>query len=162
MHLRAEQPADRAAIHAVVTAAFGRVDEADLVDRLREEGSGVVSLVSLDADAAVTGHVLLSRMDAPFRALGLAPLSVLPARQRSGIGSQLVRAALQYSKDLGWEAVFVLGDPQYYGRFGFNAEHASGFSSPYAGPHLMIHALTGSLPVSAGSIAYARPFASLG
>ena len=162
MLIRAEQVADRAAIHAVVMAAFGRADEADLVDRLREDGSVVISLVSLDADAVVTGHVLLSRMDAPFKALGLAPLSVLPAHQRSGIGSQLVRAALRRAKDLGWEAVFVLGDPQYYGRFGFDAARASGFSSPYAGPHLMVLALAGSLPVSAGAIAYAGPFASLG
>jgi len=160
--IRDEKSVDRPAIHAVVTAAFGRPDEADLVDRLREDGSLVISLVSLDAGVVVTGHVLLSRMDAPFTALGLAPLSVLPAHQRSGIGSQLVRAALQRAKELRWEAVFVLGDPQYYGRFGFDAARASGFSSPYAGPHLMVLALAGSLPVSAGAIAYARPFASLG
>jgi len=159
--IRDEQPADRSAIRAVVTAAFGRPGEADLVDRLRTDGSVVISLVALDVDAVVTGHVLLTRMDAPFTALGLAPLSVLPGRQRSGIGSQLVREALQLAKDTGWQAVFVLGDPQYYGRFGFNAAGASGFSSPYAGPHLMVLALTGALPVSAGSIAYAGPFASL-
>ena len=160
--IRDEQPADRAAVHAVVTAAFGRHDEADLVDRLREDGSVVISLVSLNADGIVTGHILMSRMEAPFTALGLAPLSVAPDQQRSGIGSLLVRAALQRAKDLGWQAGFVLGGPKYYGRFGFDAALASGFSSPYAGPYLMARALTGSLPVSAGAVAHPRPFASLG
>jgi putative acetyltransferase len=160
MIVRHEKASDRAAAHALVEAAFGRRDEADLVDRLREDGSVVLSLVAVDYNVIV-GHILLTRMDAPFTALGLAPLAVRPDRQRAGIGSQLVGAALDRVRAAGWQAVFVLGDPGYYRRFGFDPALARGFSSPYAGPHLMVLALTGKLPVSAGAISYARPFASL-
>jgi putative acetyltransferase len=160
MLIRDEQSGDRVAIRAVVKAAFGRPDEALLVDRLREDGSVVMSLVAFDG-IAVVGHVLMTRMEAPFTALGLAPLAVRPDHQRAGIGSQLVRAGLERAKAAGWQAVFVFGDPRYYRRFGFDAGLASGFSSPYAGPFLMVAALTGTLPLSAGAIAYARPFASL-
>jgi putative acetyltransferase len=147
-------------VHALVEVAFGRRAEAGLVDRLREDGSVVLSLVALD-DNVIVGYILLTRMEAPFTALGLAPLAVRPDRQRAGIGSRLVSAALDRVRAAGWQAVFVFGDPGYYGRFGFDAALARGFSSPYAGPHLMVLALTGQLPVSAGAIAYARPFASL-
>lgn len=57
---------------------------------------------------------------------GLAPLAVLPGRQGWGIGSALVRAALARAKEVGWAAAFVLGDPAYYGRFGFAADAARG------------------------------------
>jgi putative acetyltransferase len=160
MIVRHEKASDRAVVHALVQAAFGRSDEADLVDRLREAGSVVLSLVALD-DNVIVGHILLTRMDAPFTALALAPLAVRPDHQRTGIGSRLVHAALDRVRAAGWQAVFVLGDPKYYGRFGFDPALARGFSSPYAGPYLMVLALTGKLPVSAGAIAYARPFASL-
>jgi len=161
MIVRHEKATDRTSVHALVKAAFGRSDEADLVDRLREDGSVVLSLVALDDDGIV-GHILLSRMDAPFTALALAPLAVRPDNQRSGIGTQLVHAALDRVRAAGCQAVFVFGDPKYYARFGFDPALARGFSSPYAGPYLMVLALTGKLPVSAGAIAYARPFAALG
>ena len=161
MILRDEQPADRAAIWAVVHAAFGSAGEADLVDRLREDGDAVVSLVAVEGEAIV-GHVLLSRMQAPFKALGLAPVSVRPDRQRSGVGSALVREGLARARADGWEAVFVLGEAAYYGRFGFDAETARGFASPYAGPHLMAVALMGRLPATSGRVDYAPAFAALG
>jgi putative acetyltransferase len=157
MIVRDEQVADRAAIHEVVRAAFGRQGEADLVDSLREEGSVAIALVALDEEEIV-GHILLSKMEAPFAALGLAPLAVRPDRQRSGVGSRLVGAAIERAKKAAWQAVFVLGDPEYYRRFGFDVSLASGFRSPYAGPHFMVLALKGELPVSAGAITYARPF----
>ncbi len=161
MHIRAEEPADPAAIRDVITAAFGRTLEADLVDRLRADGDGVISLVAT-RDDGVVGHVLFSRLSAPFRALGLAPVAVMPDRQCAGIGSRLIRTGLERAAEEGWQAVFVLGDPAFYGRFGFDAEQASGFSSPYAGPHLMVLALGGALPTMIGEIAYAPAFAGLG
>ncbi len=160
MHIRDEEPADRAAIREVVTAAFGQPLEADLVDRLRAEGDSVLSLVAME-EGRVVGHVLFSRMSAPFRALGLAPVAVMPDRQRAGIGSRLIRIGLERAAEDGWQAVFVLGDPAFYRRFGFDADQASGFSSPYAGPHLMVLALGGALPAMTGEIAYAPAFAGL-
>lgn len=161
MIVRDEHPGDCADIHRVVTAAFGRDDEARLVDRLRDGGGGVISLVACEGPRIV-GHAMLSRMAAPFPALGLAPVSVAPARQRRGIGSALVRRALGQAAEAGWRGVFVLGDPAWYRRFGFDPALAGGFSCPYAGPHLMALALAGRLPVRHGAVDYAPAFHTAG
>jgi putative acetyltransferase len=155
--IRDEAPADRAGIRALVLAAFGGAQEADLVDRLRTDGDAAISLVAVDGERVV-GHVLLSRMSAPFRALGLAPVSVLPDRQGTGIGTRLIRAGLERAELGGWRGVFVLGEPAYYRRFGFDPALASGFASPYAGPYLMALALGGSLPATAGRLDHAPAF----
>lgn len=148
---------DRAAVRATIEAAFARADEADLVDRLREDGDAEVSLVAVEG-GEIVGHVLFSRMKAPFRALCLAPVAVVPTRQRTGIGGRLIRAGLERARVAGWQGVFVLGDPGYYRRFGFDPALAGGFVSPYAGPHLMALALGPVLPVSGGEIEYAPAF----
>jgi putative acetyltransferase len=160
MDIRAEQPADREPLRAVIAAAFGRRAEADLVDWLRADGDSVISLVA-EEGGAILGHVLFSRMVAPFRALGLGPVAVLPERQCQGLGSALIRAGLQRAQGAGWDGVFVLGDPGYYRRFGFVPELAAGFACLYAGPYLMALALQGSLPATGGTVAYAPAFARL-
>ena len=158
--IRDETPADRAGIRALVLAAFGGAQEADLVDQLRTDGDAAVSLVAADGERIV-GHVLLSRMTAPFRALGLAPVSVAPDRQGEGIGGRLVRAGLERARRDGWQGVFVLGDPGFYRRFGFDPGLAGGFASPYAGPYLMAAALDGPLPAITGRIDYPPAFDAL-
>jgi putative acetyltransferase len=160
MIIRDEQEADRAAVRRVIAAAFVRSVEGDLVERLRDDGDGVVSLVAVEADAVI-GYVMFSRMVAPFRALALAPVAVLPERQRAGIGSDLIRYGLERVRSARWDGVFVLGDPRYYRRFGFDPALACGFASPYAGPHLMACALGPALPVREGTIAYASAFDGL-
>jgi putative acetyltransferase len=142
--------------------AFGGGAEARLVDALRRSGAAVLSLVAECGGGAVVGHVLLSRLVSPPGALALAPLAVLPDRQRRGVGSALVRAALARARAGGWAAAFVLGDPAFYGRFGFEAEAARGYASPYAGEHFMAVRLgPGPLP-GAGAVIYPEPFAALG
>ena len=158
--IRDEQPKDIAAIRAVVEAAFPLPVEADLVDQLRADGDSVISLVAVD-DGQVAGHILFSKLTAPFRALGLAPVSVLPERQNAGIGSRLIRTGLERAALAGWRGVFVLGEPEYYGRFGFDAEAAKGFTSPYAGPYFMALPLNGELPATEGEIGHAPAFAAL-
>jgi len=157
MIIRDENPTDHTAIHDLVAAAFERPAEATLVDRLRSDGDCVISLVAVDGDEVV-GHVLLSRMTAPFRALGLGPVSVKPGRQRTGIGSSLIRAGLGRAREAGWQGVIVLGEPKYYRRFGFDPALAGGFKSRYSGPHLMALALGMDLPVTKGIIEYAPGF----
>jgi putative acetyltransferase len=160
MIIRDEQDEDGAAIAQAVERAFGRADEAWLVERLRRDGDAAISLVAV-SDDAVVGHVMLSPMSAPFRALGLAPLAVLPEFRERGIGAALTRAAIDRARAEGWAAVFVLGDPSYYGRFGFRSDLAAGFSSPYAGPHLMVLPLYRALSSRSGRIDYAPAFAAL-
>jgi len=153
-----EQPLHLPAIGAVLEAAFGRADEARLVERLRADRALVLSLAAIEDDAVI-GHVAFSAMRAPFRALGLGPVAVAPARQRSGVGRSLIGEGLARARAAGWEAVFVLGDPSYYRRFGFSVEDAAGFTSPYAGPHFMALALGGPrLPASTGPVEYAPAF----
>ncbi|MGZ8347915.1 MAG: GNAT family N-acetyltransferase, partial [Allosphingosinicella sp.] len=95
--LRPEQPADRAAIAALVEHAFGQPDEARLITRLRADGDLILSLVA-DDEGTILGHVALSLMTAPFRALGLAPVAVAPGHQRQGIAAALIREALDRAR----------------------------------------------------------------
>jgi putative acetyltransferase len=155
--IRDEIPTDRAAMRTVIEAAFGRQYEADLVDGLRNHRVCEVSLVAVENDD-VLGHALFSRMTAPFRALGLAPVSVMPGRQGLGIGSRLIHAGLERARLAGWQGVFVLGDPSYYRRFGFDPSTAATFECRYAGPHLMALALGDALPVTTGRVEYASAF----
>jgi putative acetyltransferase len=159
--IRPERAQDSAAVDRIIREAFGQPDEAALVDRLRADGDAEIALVALE-DGAVVGHVMLSPMTAPFRALGHAPLAVAPGRQRQGVGAALVEASIAAARADGWSAIFVLGDPAYYRRFGFSAEAAQGFASPYAGPYLQVLALQHRLPGNSGSIDYAPAFAGLG
>jgi putative acetyltransferase len=161
MLIRAEEPTDIADIRNVVEEAFPKPLEAWLVDQLRADGSSVISLVAVDG-GKIVGHVQFSNMVAPFRALGLGPVSVMPNRQRSGIGSQMIHAGLKHAADAGWEGVFVLGNPKYYRRFGFSPDRARGFESPYSGEHFMLLSLNGDRCLTVGKVNYAPAFAALG
>lgn len=158
--VRDETPRDWKAVYQVVSSAFGQSVEAELVEKLRQTGESAISLVA-EEDGQIVGHVLLSKMDAPFPALALAPVSVIPTRQRLGIGSVLVNRAVNRARQEGWAAIFVLGDPDYYARFGFNRATAAGFTSPYAGPHFMALTLSPSLPATAGELRHASAFDAL-
>ena len=123
MEIRLETAGDADAVRALNRAAFGRDDEADIVDRLRERGAGYLALV-VQADGEIVGHIVFSRvtLDPPVSdvsAVGLAPMAVAPEQQRRGIGSALVRAGLHACRAADHDAVFVLGHPTYYPRFGF-------------------------------------------
>ncbi|WP_065750767.1 GNAT family N-acetyltransferase [Bradyrhizobium paxllaeri] len=162
MIVRSETPEDIAAIRIVQEVAFGQPAEAQLVDDLCAAGDAVFSLVAVD-HGTVVGHVLFSRMTAPFPALALAPVAVLPEYRRTGFASRLIRQGIARSEADGWRGIFVLGDPVFYRRFGFDAGKASGFISPYAGPHLMVMPLGGNeLPADRGVIEHAPAFAKLG
>ena len=131
------------------------------MDALRRDGDAEISLVAVEGDTVI-GHILLSGMIAPVRALGLAPVSVTPSHQGGGVGSRLIRDSLKLAKTRGWEAVFLLGEPGYYLRFGFRADIAEAFTSPYAGPYFMaLELVEGVLSGNGGDVAYARAFAAL-
>jgi putative acetyltransferase len=133
--IREATDADVDAVRAVVAAAFtddGAV--ADLVDDLRRAGRVVVELVA-EADGEVVGHVALDRCwidhdEALVEALVLSPLSVVPSRQGSGLGTRLVAAALAAAPDTGADYVFLEGGPAYYGERGFEPALARGFLRP--------------------------------
>ena len=126
MPVRAETEADHAAVARLHRLAFGGDAEARLVDALCRSGAAAVSLVA-ECGGGVVGHVLLSRLISPPDALALAPLA---DQQRRGVGSAPVCGALARAGAGGWTAVFVPGNPAYYGRFGFSAEAARGYAGP--------------------------------
>lgn len=164
--IRTAVAADAPSIRRVHLAAFPTPVEADLVERLERDGEAVVSLLAEEESEAV-GHLLLSRMRVEgdgrqWRALGLAPIAVLPERQRGGIGGALIREALIRAGTAGEELVFVLGEPDYYGRFGFSAAIAAPFASPYAGPYFQALALGGGEMPAGGFARYAPAFDELG
>ena len=168
--IRPEHAADRAAVFAVHASAFPTDAEARLVDRLRDAGAAVVSLVA-ERDGEVLGHVLLSPVclvaadGATSAALGLAPMAVAPALQRSGIGGRLVRAALDAARGAGHAFVFVLGHPAYYPRFGFEpaARHGLAYEGgPTFAPAFFVCALApGALAGRTGVVHYHACFADL-
>ena len=121
----------------------------------------VISLVAVEG-IEIVGHILFSRITAPFRALGLGPVSVKPSRQRAGIGSLLIRTGLDQAREARWQGVLVLGDPKFYSRFRFDPDLASGFMCHYSGPHFMALALGRGLPTREGYIEYASAFDSPG
>lgn len=157
--LETEKPADLEGIRALQTAAFMRAAEAQLVDSLRAGGWAELSLVAR-LNGELVGHVLFSRLAAPIRALSLGPIAVDPGHQGKGIGSALVKQGLLMAAERGWEAVFVLGEPKYYQRFGFSLEAARGFDCPYSGDYFMA-AILQPVTATAGSIGYPPPFAEL-
>ena len=159
-----ESPEDSEGIRAVHVAAFPTPVEADLVEMLREDRDSEISLVA-KVDAQVVGHVVLSRMQAEgdgrtYRALGLGPVAVIPELQGRGVGGALIEEAMRLAEQRGEEIVFLLGEPDYYCRFGFLSEAAAPFASPYAGPYFMAKSFGSPLPAT-GTAAYAPAFAKL-
>lgn len=126
--IRAATPADLDAIVAVHHAAFDRPNEGDLVRRLVDAGHASISLVAVDEDDAVIGHVLFSPLTIESgddgKALGLAPVGVLPDHQRQGIGHALIEEGIGACFVADARAVFVLGSPAYYAQFGFTKASA--------------------------------------
>lgn len=162
---------DVAAIDALLRRAFPEPVEAMLVQRLCVDGDMVLTLVADDEESgALAGVVVFSRMGVeiagkPIAAVALAPLAVEAAYRRQGVGEALVQAGLAHLKDAGAMLCFVLGDPAYYGRFGFATEWARGFASPYAGDYLMALPLQGggAMPCGErGAATHASAFAELG
>jgi putative acetyltransferase len=137
MLTRKEEPMDVPKIHAINRAAFDAATEADIVDVLRSDAEHVLSLVA-EEDGEIVGHIMFSTVQligaADVRAMALAPMAVPPERQRAGIGSALVRAGVEQCQRLGIDAVFVVGHPTYYPRFGFKPASSLGFVCEFEVP----------------------------
>ncbi len=162
-HIRDEQLRDRPEVWKVNEAAFGRSDEADLVDRLREEGVVLLSLVA-EFDGQIVGHILFSRISietaqGTVPAVSLAPIAVLPSHQGRQIGSHLIRHGLVELRARGERIAIVLGHKHYYPRFGFASEKARHLSNPFPPDAFMAVELSeGALVDVRGTVRYPAAF----
>jgi putative acetyltransferase len=161
--VRAETSEDLEAIREVNRLAFGRKDEALLVEALRDGRYTRFSLVA-EEGGRVVGHILFSDLPiatqaGTLSAQALAPLAVLPTRQRQGAGSLLVREGLRACAAAGHRIVVVLGHPAYYPRFGFSAALARPLKASFSGESFMAAELVpGALEGVAGEVRYPPPF----
>jgi putative acetyltransferase len=166
--IRPAAASDVAAIDALLRATFPAADEADLVRDLCVDGDMVLTLVAVEDDALL-GMVAFSRMAVTVAgkavpSVALAPVAVARAYRQQGVAEALVQAGLDHLERAGLVLCFALGDPAFYGRFGFEAALARNFASPYAGDNLMAVALQGGLaPCGVREAAdHAPAFARLG
>lgn len=162
MTIRNEQPQDIEAINRLTEAAFRNEEysshtEHFIVNALRRTGQLSISLVAVEHDE-ILGHVAISPVSISSGVTGwygLGPISVRPDRQGKGIGSALMKAGLQQLRQQGAAGCVVLGDPAYYGRFGFKAH--PGLELPDVPPeYFQALSFTGELPV--GVVKYAAAF----
>lgn len=126
LDVRRSAATDQPAIESLYPAAFPDEDLLPLVRDLLSETNSVISLVAT-IDSQIAGHVIFTKCGVSgtgIKAALLAPLAVAPARQQRGVGSALVDAGLERLKGEGTDIVCVLGDPAFYGRFGFTRETA--------------------------------------
>lgn len=133
---RAGTTADLEAIRSIESQSFLDVGSG-LSKPLLSGPDDTLSFVATLDDADIIGHVLLSRLSGPDRALALAPLAILPQWRDMQIGTKLMRHALDQARQAGWRAVFVFGQPDYYQRFGFRSDIADCAQTGLQGPHLM-------------------------
>ena len=160
--IRPAIPRDYPAIRQVIRHAFGRDDEANLVEQLRADGDALAEFV-VATDIAIQGHILYSplaieRDGETLRAAALAPLAVLPAFQSQGFGRELIRAGNTRCAELGCVAVIVLGHGAYYPRFGFSPTLAEPLQAPFSGPHFMALEFEAGVLAKGGAVRYAKAF----
>jgi putative acetyltransferase len=161
--IREREPADDEAIRRLNDAAFGGPIEGRIVEELRNARLAVIELVAVEA-GEIVGHILFSALKVTFGeemipTLALAPMAVLPGRQRHGIGSELVRRGLALARQREWWAVIVLGHPDYYPRFGFSAALAKPLAAPYSGEAFMaLELVPGALSGAGGRVVYPPAF----
>ena len=173
MQIRTEQAGDHKQVFSLIKNAFEKEEFTDhkeqyLVERLRKSDAFVdeLSLVAL-LDDRIVGYVLLTeitvgnRQTSPAKILALAPLAVDPAYQRKGIGGQLMQAAHQKAKELGYSAIVILGHHLYYPKFGYEMTSKYGITLPFEVPaenSMLIELIPGALKDIHGTVNYAKEF----
>ena len=132
--------------------------QSDLAEGLLTAPVTTLSYVA-ELDGAIVGHILLTEIAGPDKALALAPHAIMPAWRDMQIGTQLVRYALDTAREQGWKSVFVSGQPDYYCRFGFRSSTADCAETIYQGPRFLALELSqGALSGWSGALEYPVAF----
>lgn len=165
IEIRKETDADNIRVREIEVAAFEGSLQADLVDTLRECAVPYLSLVAL-VSSEIVGHIFFSpafiECQAAPPAAQLSPIAVDPSHQGKGIGSKLIQTGLQECSSIGWKAIFLLGDPRYYSRFGFVMASPIGleYENPSFAPDLQVVELEpGTLDGCRGTVRFHPAFA---
>ncbi|MBV1914772.1 MAG: N-acetyltransferase [Pseudomonadales bacterium] len=168
MNIRKERASDIEKIWEINAEAFETDDEANLVNTLRGSGCTFISLVA-EIQNSIVGHILFTPVELTgnnngLKILGLAPMAVLSQHQNKKIGSELVNAGLEHCRSLGYDAIVVLGHPDYYPRFGFVPSVKFDIKSEYDVPDEVFNILElvpECLKNSTGVIKYHEAFGSV-
>ena len=163
--IRPERPGDCTAIRQVLLSAFPTEQEANLVDRLRLHGRLIVSLAA-ERGGEIIGQIAFSPVTvhgarADVYGAGLAPLAVRPEWQRRGVGAQLVRAGVAACERAGVGFIVLLGEPEYYRRFGFLKATLLGLDNEYGADDAFMALEFFPQAVVAGTVRYAPEFNEL-
>ena len=122
IRIRNEELKDQELIYNLISRCFETDDEQRLVRLLHTDHQSLISLVA-ELDSEIVGQIILSKMaiqsQSELNIYGLAPMCVLPKYQNKGIGSKLIKAVIDQAKAKHIDAIFVLGHPNYYPKFGF-------------------------------------------
>ncbi|RXJ73861.1 GNAT family N-acetyltransferase [Veronia nyctiphanis] len=165
MLIRTEVPADILQIDRMLRQVFDTDAEAKLVMALRENGNNTLSLVACTDNGEIVGHIMFSPVMLEGEDLGwqaLSPVSVLPGHQKKGIATKLINEGFEMLFELGYPACFVLGSPEFYGRFGFATAAKVGLSCQWPVPDTAFMAVElepGSFSGKFGQISYCPEFA---
>jgi putative acetyltransferase len=134
IEIRDEQPGDVDAIRQVNQQAFDQEQEGRIVDALREHDAVLLSLVAV-VDGAIVGHIMFSPLSVgPLGGAALGPMSVVPAFQRRGLGSQLVERGVARLREMGCPFIVVIGHAEFYPRFGFRPAADEGLTCEWDVP----------------------------
>jgi putative acetyltransferase len=162
MEIRSERTGDESAIASLIERAFALAEhsdgtEAEIVGRLRKAGALTVSLAAVEGKEII-GHAAFSPVTIDGRDIrwfGLGPVAVAPQRQRVGVGAKLIEEGLVQLRQMGANGCVVLGEPAYYGRFGFRAEPRLAYPGP---PPEYFQALPFGEAMPGGTVAYHPAF----
>ena len=160
--IRETQESDLEEVFNLIHSSFGNKTESNLVKQLISDGDVLINLVVESSDTII-GNVVVSKItmepDIGLFCGGVAPVSVVPDQQSSGVGSKLMTAVINESKKTGMDALFLLGDPNYYKRFGFIV---SKLKNDYSVEHFQELELTeGCLVYVKSKVTYANAFLNL-
>ena len=164
MHIRPERRQDAQSISQLTTRAFADAphsggNEARIVDALRDADALTLSLVA-EAGEGIVGHIAFSPVRIDGRTVdwyGLGPVSVAPDLHGQGIGAALVREGLDRLRRIGARGCVVVGDPAYYGRFGFVGDPGLTYMR-HASPYFQRLVLQGAPP--SGDVIYHPAFST--